>query len=132
MAKRHENDMEISELLKEVNKMTFFGLKAGVSTEVAEYMKDAGYEIIGVNPKKPDVGFEMYTNLKEAPSHETLVMFRRGDALMMHLDEVIAYSPKRVWLQLGIDNQEFTDALVKAGIDVVANHCVKIEHRKGA
>lgn len=132
MAQLHETDDEITALLKLVNKLTIFGLKEGVPLEVAHQMKTYGFDIVGVHPRQPEVGFTQYATLADAPKNDTLVMFRRGDALMGHLDEVIAYNPERVWLQLGIENKAFTDALIEAGIDVVANRCIKVEVRKRA
>ena len=129
MAQLHTTTDEITALLKKVNQLTIFGLKEGVSLDVASVMKGYGFDIIGIHPRQPGVGFTQHASLADAPKRDTLVMFRRGDALMGHLDEVIAYGPKIVWLQLGIENEAFTDALIEAGIDVVANRCIKVEYR---
>ncbi len=130
MAKLNETPSEISLLLQHLGEFTIFGLKEGVSSEVAEVMKEYGFDIIGIHPRQPDVGFTQYVSLEDAPSRKTLVMFRRGDALMGHLDEVLAYGPELVWLQLGIENEAFTNALIEQGIDVVSNRCIKVEYRK--
>lgn len=130
MPQLHTTPDEISALLKKVNQLTIFGLKEGVSLEVANVMKEYGFDIIGIHPRQPEVGLTQYASLAEAPKRDTLVMFRRGDALMGHSEEIVDYGPKIVWLQLGIENETFTDALIDAGIDVVANRCIKVEYRK--
>ncbi len=129
MAQMHSTPDEISTILKKVKRLTVFGLKEGIPLDVANAMKEYGFDIIGIHPRTPEVGFMQYSTLEEAPQRDTLVMFRRGEALMGHLDEILAYQPERVWLQLGIQNDAFTRALIEAGIDVVADRCIKVEYR---
>jgi uncharacterized protein len=59
-----------------------------------------------------------------------VVVFRRGPDVALHLDDIIAKSPRSVWLQLGIRNDSAARALAGAGIDVVQDRCTMIEHRR--
>jgi predicted CoA-binding protein len=57
-------------------------------------------------------------------------VFRRSEALPDHLEEILAVRPRLVWLQSGIVNQAFAEALQQAGIPVVQNRCLMVVHRQ--
>ena len=101
---------------------------------VPEYLHEHGYRVLGVNPAF--AGHEMFgekvvATLAELAAHPDLIdVFRRPNALMGHLDEIVAVKPKVVWLQLGIRNDEFARALEAHGIEVVQSRCTLADHRR--
>jgi predicted CoA-binding protein len=103
---------------------------------VPEYLFDEGYKIYGVNPRL--VGEKLF----EQPVRATLAelhtpidlvdVFRRPDAIPLHVPEILAMSPrpKVVWFQLGIKNEDAAKLLEAAGIVVVQNKCTLAEHQR--
>jgi predicted CoA-binding protein len=57
-------------------------------------------------------------------------VFRRSEALMGHLDDILAARPRLVWLQSGIVNEAFAETLRQAGIQVVQDRCLMVVHRQ--
>ena len=101
---------------------------------VSKYMANAGYEIIPVPVYYPDVmeilGRKVYRNLEDVPVEiDLLNVFRRSEDIPKHTAEILAKKPKAVWFQLGIRNDEVAETLAKAGIQVVQDLCLMVEHR---
>jgi predicted CoA-binding protein len=98
----------------------------------AKYMRDHGYRIIPVNPRYTEVlGEACYPNLKSVPVPVDLVdCFRKSEEIPAIADEAIAIGAKVLWMQLGIVNDEAARHAAAAGLDVVMNRCVKIEHAR--
>ena len=110
------------------------------SFDVARYMQAAGYRIIPINPNEAAVlGEKAYASLTEAAAHETFEMvncFRNSEDIPAIAAEVIALRAtpagqqiQSVWLQLGITHPEAAARLEAAGLLVVQDHCLKIDHR---
>uniref|UniRef100_A0A831U9U7 CoA-binding protein n=3 Tax=Thermus islandicus TaxID=540988 RepID=A0A831U9U7_9DEIN len=101
---------------------------------VPRYLFERGYRVLPVNPRF--AGEELFgervvgslLDLQEPV--DILDVFRPPSALMGHLEEVLALKPGLVWLQSGIRNPEFEKALEGAGIPVVADRCLMVEHRR--
>jgi hypothetical protein len=75
------------------------------------------------------LGQSAYTTLDDIKENVDIVdVFRNPKQILPHAHEAIRMQPKVFWMQLGIENQEAASLLVKAGIDVVMNKCIKIEH----
>ena len=94
-----------------------------------------GVEVVPVPVYYPEVtqilGKPVYRKLADVPGELDLVdVFRRPADITGHVDELIAKHPKAVWFQLGIRNDEAAQRLVAAGIDVVQDRCLLVEHRK--
>ena len=101
---------------------------------VPKYMANAGYEIVPVPVYYPQVteilGQPVYRTLTEIPGKIDMVnVFRRWQDIPQHLDDIIAKKPDSVWFQLGIRNDEAAETLAKAGIKVVQDLCLMVEHR---
>ncbi|MEO6748761.1 MAG: CoA-binding protein [Casimicrobiaceae bacterium] len=98
----------------------------------AKYMQDKGYRIIPVNPNYSEVlGERCYASVAQIPGPVDLVdCFRRADEMPALAREAVAKGAKVLWMQLGIVNDEATALANAAGLDVVANRCVKIEHAR--
>jgi hypothetical protein len=130
-------DAEISELLKQTKRIAVIGIKMEPfqpAFYVPDYMKRAGFEIIPVPVYYPEateiLGEKVYRNLTEIPGEIDLVnIFRRSTDVAKHTEEILAKKPKSVWMQSGIYNAETAETLARAGIKVVQNLCLMVEHR---
>ncbi len=98
----------------------------------AKYMQDHGYRIIPVNPNYDEVlGQRCYPTLAEVPEPVDLVdCFRKPDEMVALATEAVAIGAKVLWMQLGIRNGEAATIAGDAGLDVVMDRCVKIEHAR--
>lgn len=101
---------------------------------VPRYMQDAGVEVVPVPVYYPDVttilGAPVYRRVADVPGHVDLVdVFRRPSDIPPHVDDLIAKKPDVVWFQLGIRNDRAAEALARAGIRVVQDRCLMVDHR---
>jgi uncharacterized protein len=129
----------IAELIRNTQTIAVLGIKPESRSSqpafyVPKYMKDAGYDIIPVPVYYPDVteilGLQVYRNLNDIPGDIDMVnVFRRSEDIPKHTAEILQKNPKSVWFQLGIRNDEVAEALAKAGIKVVQDLCLMVEHR---
>ena len=132
-------DDEIRELLQGTKTIAVVGIKPESHSSqpafyVPEYMADHGYDVLPVPVYYPDVneilGKKVYRDLNDIPGEIDLVnVFRRSEDVAKHTDEILAKKPKAVWLQLGIRNDEVAEKLAAAGIKVVQDLCLMVEHR---
>lgn len=103
------------------------------SHSVASYLQQAGYEIVGVHPGGGEVlGGPRYPDLKSAAATgpiDIVDIFRRSDAIPALLPDLLALRPKLVWMQLGVEHAATAAALEAAGIPVVQDRCLAVEHR---
>lgn len=98
----------------------------------AKYMQDHGYRIIPVNPNYSEVlGQRCYPGLTDIPEPVGIVdCFRRAGEMVPIARDAVAIGAKVLWMQLGIRNDEAAGIAVDAGLDVVMDHCVKIEYAR--
>ena len=98
----------------------------------AKYMQEHGYRIIPVNPSYDEVlGEKCYPSVAAIPGSVDIVdCFRQHAALVPIAHEAVANGAKVLWMQLGIRSTEAARIAVEAGLDVVMNRCVKIEHAR--
>jgi predicted CoA-binding protein len=103
------------------------------SFDVARYMQAHGYRIIPVNPNEVEVlGEKAYATLADAAAHEKIDLvncFRNSEDIAPIVDEAIAIGAKAVWMQLGISHAAAAAKAEGAGLLVVQDHCLKIDHR---
>jgi hypothetical protein len=102
------------------------------SHEVSEYMQRAGYRIIPVNPNEMEVlGEKSYARLEDVPEKIEIVdIFRRAEEVAAVVDSAIRVGAKVVWMQLGIEDQKAAAKAFAAGLTVVEDACILVEHRK--
>ena len=100
------------------------------SHQVARYLQKQGYRIVPVNPGQKEIlGEASYPNLKAIPFAVDVVnIFRRSEAVPPVVEDAIAVGAKAVWMQLGITHNEAAQKARNAGLKVVMNKCIKIEH----
>lgn len=109
------------------------------SYEVAAYLQDHGYRIVPVNPAcagQQILGEPVFATLQEAAASlhagvtiDIVDCFRKPDAIVPIARAAIAVGARCLWMQLEIENDEAARLARDAGLDVVMNHCLKIEHR---
>lgn len=101
------------------------------SHEVARYLKDNGYRIIPVYPRAESIlGEKAYPDLKSIPEEVDVVdIFRKSQDVPPVVEEAIEIGAKAVWMELGIVNEEAAARAREAGLGVVMDRCMLVEHR---
>lgn len=104
------------------------------SFRVAKYMQDHGFRIVPINPNAPEVlGEKAYASLTEAALHERIDMvncFRNSEDIPPIAAEAIAIGAKSLWLQIGVVNDAAAKLATDAGLVVVQDLCLMVEHRQ--
>ena len=98
----------------------------------AKYMQEHGYRIVPVNPTYTEVlGETCYPSIAAIPDPVDIVdCFRKPEEMPALAREAVAKGAKVLWMQLGIGNDDAARIASDAGLDVVQNRCVKIEHAR--
>ncbi len=96
----------------------------------AKYMQEHGYRIFPVNPSYKEVlGEKCYASVRDIPEKIDIVdCFRKSEDIEPLADDAIAVGAKVLWMQLGVVNEKAAEKARKAGLEVVQDRCVKIEH----
>src|ERR1044071_3150535 len=131
---------QVRELLSQTKTIAVLGIKTEEQADqpafyVPKYMQSAGFKIIPVPVYYPSVtailGEDVYRRVNDIPEDVDMVnVFRRPQDIPSHLDDLLAKKPKSVWMQLGISHQVVAEALAKAGIKVVQDRCLMVDHRR--
>lgn len=126
-------------LLQQARTIAMVGLSADPmrpSHFAAIYMQSEGYDIIPVNPRlagQTILGETVYASLLDIPKDrkvDIVDVFRKAEDVPAVLDEAIEIGAPIFWMQLGIVNEDAAARARAAGMDVVMNRCVKIEHAR--
>jgi predicted CoA-binding protein len=130
---------QIADVIRNTKTIAVLGIKPETHASqpafyVPKYMQDAGYRIVPVPVYYPEVtrilGEQVYRKLVDIPDEVDMVnVFRRPQDISQHVDDIIAKKPRSVWFQLGIVNDEAAERLADAGIRVVQDKCLMVEHR---
>ncbi|HEY2987912.1 MAG TPA: CoA-binding protein [Candidatus Binatia bacterium] len=134
-----EDAAQIRELISRTKSVAVLGIKTEKQGSqpafyVPSYLAAAGFEIIPVPVYYPNVtdilGKKVYRRLIDVPGEIDLVdVFRRAHDISGHAEDILAKKPQAVWFQSGIRNDEVAEQLAKAGIQVVQDRCLMVEHR---
>ena len=130
------NALERLEIIQQAKVVAIVGAssnRARASYFVASYLKGGDYyKVYFVNPMIDQLfGDKVYPSLAELPETPDIVdVFRKPEDTPQVLDEAIAIGAKTIWLQLGISNDEVAERGTAAGLNVVMNRCLKIEHAR--
>jgi hypothetical protein len=134
-----EDEAGMSTLLKDIRSIAVLGIKTEAQAGqpafyVAQYLASAGFDVIPVPVYYPEVteilGRPVYRKLTDIPGEVDLVnVFRRSEDVPKHIDEILAKKPKAVWMQLGIRNDAIAQKLAQAGIKVIQDRCLMVDHR---
>ncbi len=125
----------ILEILRKYKNIAVVGLSSNPmrpSYGVTEYMQSAGYRIIPVNPNETEVlGEKSHARLEDVPEKIEIVdIFRRAEEVAAVVESAIRVGAKAVWMQLGLENEVAAERARAAGLTVVEDSCILIEHRK--
>ena len=125
----------VAQILRGAKTIAVVGLSSNpmrASHGVAEYLKNAGYRIIPVNPNETEVfGEKAYARLEDVPEPVDIVdVFRRAEEVAAVADSVIRIGAKVLWMQLGIENAEAAERGLAAGLVVVEDSCLMVEHKR--
>ena len=128
-----ENVEKIRRILKDSKTIALVGLSPKPhrpSHQVAQYLMDAGYTVIPVNPGKDEIlGLKCYPGLRDIPTPVDMVdIFRKPEEIMPIVADAIAIGARFIWMQEGIVNQEAAAKAEKAGLLVIMDRCTKIDH----
>jgi uncharacterized protein len=104
------------------------------SYDVASYLMQHGYEIVPVNPNIREwKGIKAYPSLSAIPKDvkvDVVDIFRRSEEVGPVVDEAISIKAKAVWMQLGVMDEKAASRARAAGLKVVMDKCMKIEHTR--
>jgi predicted CoA-binding protein len=130
----------IARIVRENKRIAVLGIKTEAQRDqpafyVPEYMARAGYDIVPVPVYYPAVteilGRPVYRTVNAVPPPVEMVnVFRRPRDIPPHVPDILAARPRVVWLQLGIRHDEAAEAFARAGIQVVQDRCLLVEHRR--
>jgi predicted CoA-binding protein len=134
----------IEQILRSAQTVAVIGLSPKperASLEVAGYLQSQGYRIVPVNPAyagQDILGEKTYATLQEAADAlakdgtriDVVDVFRKSDDVPPIARDAIDVRAGTLWMQLGIENQAAADLARAAGLDVVMNHCMLIEHSR--
>lgn len=132
----------IAEIVRGSKRVAVLGIKTEAQAGqpafyVAEYLHNAGVDVVPVPVYYPDatriLGKPVYRTVAGIPDPVDLVdVFRRPQDVTQHVDDILAARPKAVWMQSGIRNEEAARRFAEAGIKVVQDRCLMVEHRRHA
>lgn len=101
---------------------------------VAQYMQAHGWRIIPINPNASEIlGEPAYPSLAEAARHhriELVNVFRNSEDVPPVVDEAISIGAKAIWMQVGVAHEEAAQVARAAGLQVVQNKCLMVEHAR--
>jgi uncharacterized protein len=130
----------VAAIVRECRRIAVLGMKTEAQRGepafyVPEYMAKAGYDIVPVPVYYPDVkqilGRPVYRTVAAVqPAVDMVNVFRRSRDIPPHVDDIIAAHPRVAWFQLGIVNDVAAETLARAGIRVVQDRCLLVEHRR--
>lgn len=130
----------IADVLKRYRTVAVVGLSSNpdrASNHVAEYIQSAGYRIVPVNPNESKVfNQKSYANLEDAAAAiaptkiEIVDIFRRPENIPPIVESAIAIGAKVIWLQLGLEHNQAAKKAQTAGLTVIMDACLKIEHTR--
>ena len=129
----------VRELLAGTRTIAVLGIKTEAQANqpafyVPSYLDSAGFEIIPVPVYYQQVthilGRKVYRKLVDIPVDVDLVnIFRRPEDIPAHVEDILAKRPKAVWMQSGIRHDAVAERLAEAGIKVVQDRCLMVDHR---
>lgn len=133
-------ESDIARVVKASRRIAVLGIKTEQQAGqpafyVPEYLQQQGCDVVPVPVYYPDVteilGQRVFRKVAEVPGDVDLVnVFRRPQDIPAHVEDILSKKPKFVWFQLGIRNDEAAERFARAGIEVVQNRCLLVDHRR--
>ncbi|NTX07164.1 CoA-binding protein [Myxococcus sp. CA051A] len=135
-----KDEAGVERVVKSARRVAVLGMKTEQHSGqpafyVPDYLASAGVEVVPVPVYYPDVthilGKPVFRRVADVPGEVDLVdVFRRPQDIDAHVDDLIAKKPKAVWFQSGIRNDAAAEKLARAGIQVVQDRCLMVDHRR--
>ena len=135
-----QGSSQIGDVIRQTKRIAVLGIKTEAQADqpafyVPQYLAAAGFEVVPVPVYYPAVtvilGKPVYRRLTEISGNIDLVdVFRRAPDIAGHIEDILAKRPAAVWFQSGIRNDEAAETLARAGIKVVQDRCLMVEHRR--
>ncbi len=130
-----EDDEVVRQILKDAKTIAVIGASTKPwrdSNSNMKFLMKAGYNVYPVNPKYQEVlGVQCFPNLTEVPEKIDIVdVFRRSEAVRGIADEAIGVKAKTLWTQYGVVNEEAAKIAEEAGMNVIMDRCILVEHRR--
>jgi uncharacterized protein len=137
-----EDEAGVQRVVQSARRVAVLGIKTEAQSGqpafyVPQYLAEAGVDVVPVPVYYPEVteilGRKVYRRLADVPGELDLVdVFRRPQDLEGHVEDLLAKKPKAVWFQSGIRNDAVARRLAEAGIQVVQDRCLMVDHRRYA
>ncbi|WP_066637074.1 CoA-binding protein [Desulfolucanica intricata] len=126
---------EIRDLLHQSKNIAIVGLSNKPDRDsymVGNYLKNHGYKIFPVNPMIDEVlGEKAYPSLSDVSEKIDIVnIFRRSSEVLPIVEEAVKLKPRAIWMQLGVENETAARIAREAGLMVIMNHCIKVDHHR--
>lgn len=130
-----EDEKEIEAILREAKTIAVVGASPKPwrdSGSIGQYLIHKGYNVVPVNPNYQEVlGKKCYPDLSSVPVTIDIVdIFRNPDEVDEIIDDAIAAKARTVWMQLGVVNKTAASKAEQAGLQVVMDHCIAVEHAR--
>lgn len=127
------DDERIRKLLKEAKTVAVVGLSPRLerpSNMIAAYLISQGYEVIPVNPGHREIlGRTCYPELRSIPGKIDIVdIFRRAEDVVPIVEQAVEIGAGSIWMQQGIVNEEAAELAGSAGMTVIMDRCIKVDH----
>jgi predicted CoA-binding protein len=127
--------MTVKEILERYKNIAVVGLSSQTwrpSYSVSRYMQTVGYRIVPVNPNETEVlGEKAYASLDDVPGPIEIVdIFRRPEFVPDIVEAAIRRKARVIWMQLGVVNEAAAERARAAGLEVVMDRCILVEHRE--
>lgn len=136
------NPLRLVEIAGRARRIAVLGIKTEAQADqaafyVPAYLASAGVEVIPIPVYYPNVreilGRPVHRRVVDVPGPIDIVdVFRRGTDVDAHVDDLLQAKPAVVWMQSGIRNEAAAERLARAGIEVVQDRCLMVEHRRAA
>lgn len=125
---------EIRSILTESKTIAVVGIsdrEDRASRYVSEYMQREGYTIYPVNPRLDEWnGLKVYDSVADIPAQIDIVnVFRRSSEVLPPARDAVVADAKVMWLQQGIANDQAADIAKQAGMTVIMDSCIMVEHK---
>ena len=132
---RYQDPLTIQRVLHTARSVAIVGLSTNelrASYFVGYYLKRHGYRVIPVNPRESEIlGETSYPSLREVPSPVDVVnVFRAPSALPAIAEDAVAIKASTLWCQFGVINEEGARIAADAGLTVIMDRCLKVEHAR--
>ncbi|MCU7729075.1 CoA-binding protein [Actinoplanes sp. KI2] len=135
MISQYQDVTDIQRVLHSAKTIAIVGLSNNplrASYFVGYYLQRHGYRVIPVNPRESEIlGETSYPSLRDVPSHVDVVnVFRAPSALPAIAEDAVAVKASTLWCQFGVINEEGARIAADAGLTVIVDRCLKVEHAR--